>query len=71
MSEIVNDGGLATPAEPKSKLRFLVPLALFIVLAGYFSRTFSLSSGKARKLITALAVPYIIFETSIVPRAPL
>ena len=35
MSEIVNDGGLTPPAEPKSKLRFLIPLALFIVLAGF------------------------------------
>jgi fucose 4-O-acetylase-like acetyltransferase len=39
-------------------------MPLFIVLAGYFSRTFSMSSGKARKLITALAVPYVIFETA-------
>jgi fucose 4-O-acetylase-like acetyltransferase len=36
---------------------------LFIVLAGYFSRSFTFSSGKARKLITSLAVPYVIFET--------
>jgi cytochrome c biogenesis protein CcmG/thiol:disulfide interchange protein DsbE len=35
MSEIANDGGLTPPAEPKSKLRFLIPLGLFIVLAGF------------------------------------
>ena len=35
MSEIANDSGLTPPAEPKSKLRFLIPLALFIVLAGF------------------------------------
>jgi fucose 4-O-acetylase-like acetyltransferase len=39
-------------------------MPLFIVLAGYFSRGFSFSSGKARKLITNLAVPYVIFETA-------
>lgn len=39
-------------------------MPLFVVLAGYFSRGFSFSSGKARKLITSLAVPYVIFETA-------
>src|SRR5919197_6422617 len=39
-------------------------MPLFIVLAGYFSRSFTFSAGKARKLITALAVPYIIFEVA-------
>jgi cytochrome c biogenesis protein CcmG/thiol:disulfide interchange protein DsbE len=34
MSEVVNDPGVA-PAEPKSKLRFLIPLAIFVVLAGF------------------------------------
>jgi len=38
MSDIVNQDGIAPPAEPKSKLRFLIPLALFIVLAGFLLR---------------------------------
>ncbi|GAA2850707.1 acyltransferase family protein [Streptosporangium fragile] len=37
-------------------------MPLFIVLSGYLSRNFTFSSGKARKLISALAVPYVIFE---------
>jgi cytochrome c biogenesis protein CcmG/thiol:disulfide interchange protein DsbE len=37
MSQVVNDGA-APPAEPKSKLRFLIPLAIFVVLAGFLLR---------------------------------
>ncbi|HEX6470482.1 MAG TPA: acyltransferase family protein [Streptosporangiaceae bacterium] len=39
-------------------------MPVFIIITGYFSRTFALSGGKARKLITNLAVPYVIFETA-------
>ena len=38
MSEALNEDGVAPAAEPKSKLRFLIPLALFIVLAGFLFR---------------------------------
>jgi cytochrome c biogenesis protein CcmG, thiol:disulfide interchange protein DsbE len=34
----VNEDGIPAPVEPKSKLRFLIPLALFIVLAGFLLR---------------------------------
>jgi len=34
----VNEDGISAPVEPKSKLRFLIPLALFIVLAGFLLR---------------------------------
>jgi len=34
MSEAVNEPGV-TPVEPKSKLRYLIPLAIFVVLAGF------------------------------------
>ncbi|MFC6080326.1 acyltransferase family protein [Sphaerisporangium aureirubrum] len=37
-------------------------MPLFITLSGYLSRNFTFSPGKARKLISGLAVPYIIFE---------
>jgi fucose 4-O-acetylase-like acetyltransferase len=39
-------------------------MPVFIIITGYFSRGFTFSSGKARKLITNLAVPYVIFETA-------
>jgi cytochrome c biogenesis protein CcmG/thiol:disulfide interchange protein DsbE len=38
MSGVMNEGAAPPPAEPKSKLRFLIPLALFIVLAGFLFR---------------------------------
>jgi fucose 4-O-acetylase-like acetyltransferase len=37
-------------------------MPVFIVITGYFSRRFTFSGGKARRLITNLAVPYILFE---------
>jgi fucose 4-O-acetylase-like acetyltransferase len=39
-------------------------MPVFILITGYFSRSFALSGGKARKLITNLAVPYVLFETA-------
>lgn len=43
---------------------YLFHMPVFIVLTGYLSRNFTLAGGKARKLITNLAVPYVIFETA-------
>ncbi|MFG1702738.1 acyltransferase family protein [Nonomuraea sp. M3C6] len=43
---------------------YLFHMPLFIVLSGYLSRQFTFSAGKARKLISTLAVPYLIFETA-------
>ena len=34
----VNEDGISAPVDPKSKLRFLIPLALFVVLAGFLLR---------------------------------
>ncbi|RJL22484.1 acyltransferase family protein [Bailinhaonella thermotolerans] len=39
-------------------------MPVFIIVAGYLSRGWSFSGGKARKLITNIAVPYAIFETA-------
>jgi len=39
-------------------------MPVFIVITGYFSRNFTFSGGKARKLIINLGVPYIVFETA-------
>jgi fucose 4-O-acetylase-like acetyltransferase len=48
---------------------YIFHMPLFIVLSGYLSRNFTFSSGKARKLISTLAVPYVIFELAYnVPR---
>ncbi|MBC9727755.1 acyltransferase family protein [Streptomyces sp. TRM68367] len=36
----------------------------FIVISGYFSRNFDASGPRIRRLVTGIAVPYIIFETA-------
>ncbi|SES45360.1 Fucose 4-O-acetylase [Streptomyces sp. yr375] len=36
----------------------------FIVVSGYFSRSFDASPDRLRRLITGVAVPYVIFETA-------
>jgi fucose 4-O-acetylase-like acetyltransferase len=41
---------------------YMFHMPLFITLSGYLSRNFTFSAGKARKLISGLAVPYVIFE---------
>jgi fucose 4-O-acetylase-like acetyltransferase len=43
---------------------YMFHMPVFIIVTGYFSRTFTFSTGKARKLITNIAVPYVIFETA-------
>ncbi|WP_141581089.1 acyltransferase family protein [Actinomadura sp. WMMA1423] len=41
---------------------YLFHMPLFIVITGYFSRNWTFSGGKARKLITNVGVPYVVFE---------
>ncbi|MDH6223400.1 fucose 4-O-acetylase-like acetyltransferase [Streptomyces sp. MJP52] len=36
----------------------------FIVVSGYFSRSFDGSPGRVRRLVTCFAVPYVLFETA-------
>ncbi|MCX5530026.1 acyltransferase family protein [Streptomyces sp. NBC_00006] len=36
----------------------------FIVISGYFSRSFDASPGRLRRLITGVAVPYVVFEVA-------
>ena len=35
----------------------------FILISGYFSRTFDMRPDRLRRLVTGVAVPYVIFET--------
>ncbi|MGP3952945.1 acyltransferase family protein [Streptomyces sp. 7N604] len=39
-------------------------MPVFIVLSGYFSRSFTFKPGQVKRLITGIAVPYAIFETA-------
>ncbi|CAM5252120.1 Acyltransferase family protein OS=Streptomyces tendae OX=1932 GN=GUR47_09320 PE=4 SV=1 [Streptomyces tendae] len=36
----------------------------FIVISGYFSRSFDLSPKRVKRLITGVAVPYLVFEVA-------
>ncbi|MFI7497902.1 acyltransferase family protein [Streptomyces sp. NPDC049687] len=36
----------------------------FIVISGFFSRSFDGSPGKLKRLVTGVAVPYVVFETA-------
>ncbi|MFI5871725.1 acyltransferase family protein [Streptomyces sp. NPDC051445] len=36
----------------------------FIVISGFFSRSFDGSPGRLKRLITGVAVPYVVFETA-------
>ncbi|TDD64577.1 acyltransferase [Actinomadura darangshiensis] len=41
---------------------YMFHMPLFIVVTGYFSRNWTFAGGKARKLITNVGVPYVVFE---------
>jgi fucose 4-O-acetylase-like acetyltransferase len=43
---------------------YMFHMPLFIVITGYFSRNWTFAGGKARKLITHVGVPYVVFETA-------
>jgi fucose 4-O-acetylase-like acetyltransferase len=38
-------------------------MPVFILISGYFSRNFDLRADRLKRLITGLAVPYLVFET--------
>ncbi|MFZ4270505.1 acyltransferase family protein [Streptomyces arboris] len=60
--EPVMDGSRATRALYMIVYTFHMPA--FILISGYFSRTFDLSAPKVKRLITGVAVPYVLFETA-------
>ncbi|MGW0551649.1 acyltransferase family protein [Streptomyces altiplanensis] len=61
MWEPVMDGSRATRALYMVVYSFHMPA--FIIISGYFSRGFDLRPKKVQRLITGVAVPYLIFET--------
>ncbi|MDQ0711466.1 fucose 4-O-acetylase-like acetyltransferase [Streptomyces luteogriseus] len=60
--EPLRDGGRAAGALYMVVYAFHMPA--FIVISGYFSRSFDASPGRIRRLVTGLAVPYVVFETA-------
>ncbi|MFJ7188338.1 MULTISPECIES: acyltransferase family protein [Streptomyces] len=60
--EPVMDGSRATRALYMIVYTFHMPA--FILISGYFSRTFDMSAPKVKRLLTGVVVPYILFETA-------
>ncbi|MFE7052762.1 acyltransferase family protein [Streptomyces californicus] len=60
--EPVMDGSRATRALYMLVYTFHMPA--FILISGYFSRTFDMSAPKVKRLITGVVVPYVLFETA-------
>ncbi|OUD00804.1 hypothetical protein CA983_23680 [Streptomyces swartbergensis] len=60
--EPLRDGSRAVSALYMVVYAFHMPA--FIVISGYFSRSFDASPGRVRRLVTGLAVPYVVFETA-------
>jgi fucose 4-O-acetylase-like acetyltransferase len=60
--EPLRDGSRAVSALYMLVYAFHMPA--FIVIAGYFSRSFDGSPQRLRRLVTGVAVPYVVFETA-------
>ncbi|MFI1190133.1 acyltransferase family protein [Streptomyces californicus] len=60
--EPVMDGSRATRALYMIVYAFHMPA--FILVSGYFSRTFDMTAPKVKRLITGVVVPYVLFETA-------
>ncbi|MFJ1841772.1 MULTISPECIES: acyltransferase family protein [unclassified Streptomyces] len=60
--EPVMDGSRTTRALYMVAYTFHMPA--FIIVSGYFSRSFDLSAAKVKRLVTGVAVPYVVFETA-------
>ncbi|WP_206308456.1 acyltransferase family protein [Streptomyces sp. A1277] len=58
----VMDGSRAARALYMVTYTFHMPA--FILISGYFSRSFDLSPAKVKRLVTGVAVPYVVFETA-------
>ncbi|MFJ6184500.1 acyltransferase family protein [Streptomyces sp. NPDC092295] len=60
--EPVMDGSRATRALYLVVYAFHMPA--FILISGYFSRSFTASPHQIRRLVTGVAVPYVVFEVA-------
>ncbi|MFC9623695.1 acyltransferase family protein [Streptomyces sp. NPDC056930] len=60
--EPVMDGSRTARALYMVAYTFHMPA--FIIVSGYFSRSFDMSAAKVKHLVTGVAVPYVVFETA-------
>ncbi|MYR40586.1 acyltransferase family protein [Streptomyces sp. SID5910] len=43
---------------------YVFHMPAFVIISGYFSRSFGMRPDRVRRLITGVAVPYVVFETA-------
>ncbi|WP_066931882.1 acyltransferase family protein [Streptomyces sp. NBRC 110611] len=60
--EPLTDGSRTAKALYMTVYAFHMPA--FIIISGYFSRSFDLRRDRLQRLITGIAVPYVLFETA-------
>ncbi|MGW7076303.1 acyltransferase family protein [Streptomyces sp. NPDC054871] len=60
--EPLTDGSRAAEALYMTVYTFHMPA--FILISGYFSRSFDMRSDRLKRLVTGIAVPYVIFEVA-------
>ncbi|MFE2379043.1 acyltransferase family protein [Streptomyces sp. NPDC059398] len=60
--EPIMDGSRTTRALYMFVYTFHMPA--FIIISGYFSRSFDMRPDRLRRLVTGVVVPYVIFETT-------
>src|SRR3954470_10355417 len=60
--EPLRDGSRAVTALYNVVYAFHMPA--FIIISGYFSRSFDASPAKIKRLVTGVVVPYVVFETA-------
>ncbi|MER5629948.1 acyltransferase family protein [Streptomyces nitrosporeus] len=60
--EPVMEGSRATRALYMVVYSFHMPA--FILVSGYFSRSFDMSPGRVKRLVSGVVVPYVLFETA-------
>ncbi|UQA95393.1 acyltransferase family protein [Streptomyces halobius] len=56
--------GGSRAAEALYMLVYTFHMPAFIVISGYFSRSFDMRKDRLQRLVTGVAVPYILFETA-------
>ncbi|WP_419836777.1 acyltransferase family protein [Streptomyces bugieae] len=60
--EPLTDGSRAAEALYMTVYTFHMPA--FIIISGYFSRSFDMRRDRLQRLVTGVAVPYVLFETA-------
>ncbi|WP_407553165.1 acyltransferase family protein [Streptomyces sp. Pv4-95] len=60
--EPLTDGSRSAEALYMTVYAFHMPA--FIIISGYFSRSFDMRKDRLQRLVTGVAVPYILFETA-------